>query len=153
MVSLYSHSKEILGGRDTQRVTLQNVSWQTYQALLADAGNHRSSRLAYDRGVLEITMPSDLHEFIKHLLERFIIALTEELNLKVRGVGSVTLDREDLAQAVEPDAGFYIQNASCIRGRVIDLTTYCSSARPRCGSGHHQFLNSTTQYLSAVAGA
>jgi Uma2 family endonuclease len=85
-------------------------------------GNHRSSRLAYDRGILEITMPSDLHEFIKHLLERIIIALTEELNLKVRGVGSVTLNREDLERGVEPDSGFYIQNASRIRGRKLDLS-------------------------------
>lgn len=66
-------------------------------------------------------MPFDLHEFIKHLLERIIIALTEELNLKVRGVGSVTLNREDLARGVELDSGFYIQNASCIRGRNLDL--------------------------------
>ena len=105
----------------TQRVVLNHVSWRTYQALLTDLGNQRSTRLAYDRSVLEITMPSDLHEFIKHLLERIITALTEELNLKVRGVGSVTLDREDLAQGVEPDSGFYIQNASRIRGRQLDL--------------------------------
>lgn len=107
--------------KDTQQVVLQNISWQTYQALLSDMGDHRSSQLAYDRGVLEITMPSDLHEFIKHLLERIVTALTEELNFKIRGIGSVTLDREDLEQGVEPDAGFYIQNASQIRGRKIDL--------------------------------
>lgn len=90
------------------------------QALLSDMGDHRSSRLAYDRGTLEITLPSDPHEFIKHLLERIIIALTEELNLKVRGIGSVTLDREDLAQGVAPDSGFYIQHAGLIRGRELD---------------------------------
>lgn len=47
--------------------------------------------------------------------------LTEELNLKVRSVGSVTLNREDLERGVEPDSGFYIQNASRIRGRKLDL--------------------------------
>ncbi len=107
--------------QNTQRVVLYNISWHTYQTLLAEMGDHRSSRLAYDRGVLEITMPSDLHEFIKRLLERIVTTLTEELNLKVRSVGSVTLDREDLARGVEPDSGFYIQNASCIRGRKLDL--------------------------------
>ncbi|GAB4325467.1 MAG: Uma2 family endonuclease [Leptolyngbyaceae cyanobacterium] len=114
--------QEIPRQRDTQRVVLHNISWQTYQAMLSDMGDHRAARLAYDRGVLEITMPSDLHEFIKHLLERIIVALTEELNLKVRGVGSVTLDREDLEKGVEPDSGFYIQNASQIRGRTLNLT-------------------------------
>jgi Uma2 family endonuclease len=107
--------------RETQRVLLHSISWQTYQAMLADMGDRRSSRLAYDRGTLEITMPSDVHEFIKRLLERIVTALTEELNLKVRSVGSVTLNREDLAQGVEPDSGFYIQNASQIRGRKLDL--------------------------------
>jgi Uma2 family endonuclease len=107
----------------TQRITLHNVSWQTYKSLLADLGDRRASRLAYDQGVLEITMPSDLHEISKHLLERIVITLTEELNLRVRGVGSVTLDREDLQKGAEPDAGFYIQNARRIRGRRIDLST------------------------------
>ena len=105
----------------TQRVVLNNISWQTYQALLAELGNHRSARLTYDCGVLEIAMPSDLHEIIKRLLERIVTTLTEEFNLKVRSVGSVTLDREDLQQGAEPDSGFYIQNATQIRGRQIDL--------------------------------
>jgi Uma2 family endonuclease len=117
MVSLLQNPSQ----ENTQRVVLYNISWHTYQALLADMGEHRSSRLAYDRGVLEITMPSDLHEFIKRLLERIVTTLTEELNLKVRSVGSVTLDREDLARGVEPDSGFYIQNASRIRGRKLDI--------------------------------
>lgn len=39
-------------------VILHNVSWQTYQALLADMGEHRAARLAYNRGILEIKMPS-----------------------------------------------------------------------------------------------
>jgi Uma2 family endonuclease len=123
MVGLSSPPQDAPSSPETQRVVLHNISWQTYQALLTDMGNHRSSRLAYDRGILEITMPSDLHEFIKHLLERIIIALTEELNLKVRGVGSVTLNRDDLERGVEPDSGFYIQNASRIRGRKLDLST------------------------------
>jgi len=109
--------------QQTQRVVLRNISWQTYQALLVELGNHRSARLAYDCGLLEISMPSDLHEIIKHLLERIIVALTEELGLKIRGVGSVTLDREDLQKGVEPDSGFYIQNATRIRGQRLDLYT------------------------------
>jgi Uma2 family endonuclease len=122
MVSLSSPRSEA-STQQSQQVVLHSISWQTYQAMLADMGDHRSSRLAYDRGTLEITMPSDLHEFIKRLLERIVTTLTEELNLKVRSVGSVTLNREDLAQGVEPDSGFYIQNASQIRGRKLDLET------------------------------
>lgn len=105
----------------TQHTVLPQVSWSTYQALLADLGDNRSTRLVYDRGLLEIIMPSDIHEILKHLLERIIAALTEEFELPIRGVGSVTLNREDLQKGAEPDAGFYIQNAAKVRGRTIDL--------------------------------
>lgn len=117
-----SSAVDILSNRKiTQRVVLHHVTWQTYRALLSELGDSRAGLLAYDTGILEITMPSDLHEINKHLLERIITALTEELNLSVRGVGSVTLNREDLQRGAEPDAGFYIQNASRIRGKKIDL--------------------------------
>jgi hypothetical protein len=35
-------------------VVLHHVTWQTYQALLADRGEDRSARLADDRDTLEI---------------------------------------------------------------------------------------------------
>ena len=92
-------------------VVLHHVTWQTYQALLADMGEHRSARLAYDRGTLEIKMPSKLHELINRLLERIITTLTEELGMNVVSLGSTTLDSEEVEQGVEPDSCFYIQNA------------------------------------------
>jgi Uma2 family endonuclease len=92
-------------------VVLHNVTWQTYQALLADLGEHRSARLAYDRSTLEIKMPSKLHELINRLLERIITTLTEELGMNVLSFGSTTFDSEELEQGVEPDSCFYIQNA------------------------------------------
>ncbi|MGB0564864.1 MAG: Uma2 family endonuclease [Spirulinaceae cyanobacterium] len=112
---------QTLPQQPTQHMVLPQVSWSTYQALLTDLGDNRSTRLAYDRGILEIIMPSDIHEIIKHLLERIIAALTEEFELPIRGVGSVTLNREDLQKGAEPDAGFYIQNAAQVRGKTIDL--------------------------------
>lgn len=91
----------------TQHILLEGVSWITYQALLKELGNHRASKLAYDQGVLEIIMPSDLHELLNRILEAIVRALAEELNLRLRGYGSTTLDREDLARGVEPDSCFY----------------------------------------------
>jgi len=93
-------------------VILQNVAWQTYQALLADMGEHRSARLAYDHGTLEIKLPSKLHELLNRLLERIVVTLTEELDMDVLSFGSTTFDNEELKQGVEPDSCFYIQNAS-----------------------------------------
>jgi Uma2 family endonuclease len=90
---------------------LHPVSWQTYQALLSDLGEHRSTRLAYDGGTLEIKMPSKLRELINRLLECIITILTEELGMSVVSLGSTTFDQKEAAQGVEPDSCFYIQNA------------------------------------------
>jgi Uma2 family endonuclease len=70
--------------KTTQRVVLSNISWQTYESLLAEAGDKRSSRFSYSQGVLEIIRPSDLHETINCLLKGIVTALTEELDLKIR---------------------------------------------------------------------
>jgi Uma2 family endonuclease len=109
--------------QQTQHIVMEGVTWQTYQALLKDLGDHRSSRLAYDQGVLEIIMPSDTHEFISRLLEAIIRALTEELGLRLRGYGSTTLDREDLEKGAELDCCFYIQNVNRILGKKLNIAT------------------------------
>ena len=111
--------------QQTQHILLEGVSWTTYQALLKELGDHRASRLAYDQGVLEIIMPSDLHELINRILALMVTALTDELGMKIRSYGSTTLDREDLARGVEPDSCFYIQNVERIlgQGRRLDIKT------------------------------
>jgi Uma2 family endonuclease len=109
--------------QQTQHIVMEGVTWQTYQALLKDLGDHRSSRLAYDQGVLEIIMPSDLHESINRLLALLINTLTEELNLRIKNYGSTTLDREDLEKGAEPDSCFYIQNVDRILGKRLNIAT------------------------------
>ena len=103
------------------RVVLKGVSWSTFKALLADVGDDRTWRIAYDRGVLEIRMPLEEHEEPKRLIESFIEAIVDELEIELRSLGSLTLEREDLTRAVEPDSCFYIQNESLVRGRNINL--------------------------------
>jgi len=103
------------------RVILKGVSWSTFKALLADVGDDRAWRIAYDEGVLEIRMPLEEHEEPKRLIESFVEAIVDELELELRSLGSLTLEREDLTRAVEPDSCFYIQNESLVRGRNINL--------------------------------
>ncbi|CAD5948714.1 hypothetical protein PCC9214_02411 [Planktothrix tepida] len=38
-----------------QRVLFVDVSWQDFEAILADLGEHRAARVAYCQGILEIT--------------------------------------------------------------------------------------------------
>ncbi|MEL6325897.1 MAG: Uma2 family endonuclease [Cyanobacteria bacterium J06626_23] len=113
---LPSSESEHADDQPTQVVVLPNISWQTYQAMLADMGDHRATRLAYNLGVLTLKRPSKLHEIVNRLLARIVTALTEELGLDVVNVGSTTLNREDLKKGVEPDTGFYIQNAALLEG-------------------------------------
>jgi Uma2 family endonuclease len=103
------------------RVILKGVSWSTFKALLADVGDDRAWRIAYDEGVLEIRMPLEEHEEPKRLIESFVEAIVDELEIELRSLGSLTLEREDLTRAVEPDSCFYIQNESLVRGRNINL--------------------------------
>ncbi|GET41738.1 Uma2 family endonuclease [Microseira wollei] len=103
------------------RVLMKGVSWETYTKLMAEVGDDRAWRIAYDRGLLEIRMPLEEHEEPKGLIESFVEAIADELGIEVRKLGSLTLDREDLTRGVEPDTCFYIQNEALVRGRKINL--------------------------------
>lgn len=104
------------------RVVLHDVRWDTYEALLADRGDH-GPRLAYDRGTLEIMSPSRKHEKLKKLLGRLVEAFSEELNIKISSGGSTTLRSQFKERGLEPDESYYVQNEAMVRDKEeIDLT-------------------------------
>ncbi|MEG4169551.1 MULTISPECIES: Uma2 family endonuclease [unclassified Microcoleus] len=104
-----------------QIVQLSGISWQTYENLLAEIGD-RQIRLRYNRGHLEIMVPSPEHERFKQVLGRFVETLAEELEVRIEPLGSTTFKRPELS-GVEPDECFYIQNISAVKGKKrIDLT-------------------------------
>lgn len=105
-----------------KRVALLHLTWSAYQQILDLLPEGRSTRLTYDRGTLEITMPSELHEFARELISRFIYFLVSELGLNLKTMGSTTLDREDLSRGAEPDSAYYIKNQALVSGRTVDLT-------------------------------
>lgn len=105
------------------KVVLKGVSWQTFQALLADVGDDRAWRIAYDNGVLEIRMPYQEHEQPIIMLAYFVNAIADELEIEAMQLGALLLEREDLSRAIEPDTCFYIQNEALVRSRDIDLET------------------------------
>ena len=99
-------------------IILNCVSWQTFKTLMAEVGDGRPWRIAYDRGTLEIRMPLTEHEEPKKiLLANFVEVIADELEMEVRQLGALTLEREDLTRAVEPDTCVYIQNESRVRSR------------------------------------
>ena len=106
----------------TQKVILHNISWETYERLLAEHQESAGTRFSYDRGALEIMILSLRHERLKHALATLVELLAEELNLDVEGAGSTTFRRQDLARGFEPDSCFYLANAEYIRRKdEIDL--------------------------------
>jgi Uma2 family endonuclease len=101
---------------------LKNISWETYERLLAEKEDQAGARLYYNNGTLEIKMPSVEHEEPNRTLAHLIELLAEELNLDLRRLGSTTFNREDLGKGFEPDSCFYIRNAPAIRGKkTLDL--------------------------------
>ena len=105
------------------RVVLQNISWQQFENLLKDLGDHRAARLAYDQGTLEIMTPLPEHEYYKEVISIAVQDIAEELELDYESLGSTTWKRESRLAGVEPDNCFYFQNEALIRGKLeFDLT-------------------------------
>ena len=104
------------------RVMFHGVSWQEFESILDQLGEHRAARLAYSNGTLEIRMPLPEHEVDKEIIGDMVKILLKELEIERECFGSTTFKREDMAQRVEPDQSFYIQNyAQMIGRRRIDL--------------------------------
>ncbi|MEL7241739.1 MAG: Uma2 family endonuclease, partial [Cyanobacteria bacterium J06573_2] len=106
-----------------QRVLLRDVTWEEFEAILDELGEHRASRIAYDRGVLEIIAPLPEHEFDKEIIGDLIKALLEELDTEFLSLGSTTFKNQEMLQGIEPDQCFYIENESKVRRKKrLDLT-------------------------------
>jgi Uma2 family endonuclease len=106
-----------------QSLRLGNVNWAQFKDILADLGEHRAARIAYDNGILEIMVPLTDQEDSKEIIGDLIKAVLEELNTEFRALGSTTFERQSTLKAIEPDQCFYIQNEATIRGkRRIDLS-------------------------------
>jgi Uma2 family endonuclease len=105
------------------RVLLRNVSWETYERLVAEREERRVPRFFYDRGVLEIVSPSKKHETISRTGALLVELLAAEVGLDVESSGSTTFKREDLERGFEPDECFYFGDAvERVRGKDdVDL--------------------------------
>jgi Uma2 family endonuclease len=104
---------EVLPG---QRLVLRDVTWPEFEAILAELGERRSSRIAYSQKTLEIFMPLPEHEFAKEIISDLLKALLEELDIEFCSLGSTTFKQPE-AEGLESDQCFYIQNEAAIRGK------------------------------------
>jgi Uma2 family endonuclease len=100
-----------------QRILLQNISWQLFENLSLELGEHNSHRLAYHKGNLEIMVPLPEHENSNRLIERLIVTLLEELQIEYNLFGSMTIKRPSMKAGKEPDSCYYIENEALVRGK------------------------------------
>lgn len=103
-------------------VVLHDVTWDDYEAMLRIVGD-RPIRVTYDRGEMEVFMPSIGQNSDAYLLGRMVELFTEEAAISVVGGDTTTLKRQDLERGAEPDKCYWFnENARRVRGkRQLDL--------------------------------
>jgi len=102
-----------------QRVIL-NVSWETYERILAEHPDSAGPRFSYNEGTLGIMVLSADHEQPNRILARLVEEVAAELGIEVCLLGSTTFRREDLLKGFEPDSAFYVGRASPFWRRDVD---------------------------------
>ncbi len=104
-------------------LSIPDVPWADYEALLTELGDGYAVRVMYDRGRLEIVSPSDKHEKLKEFIHDVARVLADELGTDLESFGSTTFKHPDLRKGGEPDTCFYVQHAAQVIGRDgLDLT-------------------------------
>ena len=102
-----------------------NVSWEEFENILAEMGDNRAARLAYDQGTLEITMPSKKHEYYKEIIGDLIKYLADELlEIECEPLGSTLWKRKGFLKGAEPDNCFYIQSLPAVRGKLLEIDLF-----------------------------
>jgi Uma2 family endonuclease len=111
----------VAAGR-ADRVLLHSISWEQFERILEDLGEHRVARIAYDNGTLEITTPLPEHEYFKEVIGVGVQDIAEELEIDYESYGSTTWRQQIKMAGLEPDNCFYFQNEAIVRGRLdLDL--------------------------------
>lgn len=109
--------------RPGERILLKEVTWDEFEQILEELGEHRASRIAYHYRILEIMNPLPEHESNKETISDLIKILLEELDIEFYPLGSTTFKNKLMQQGIEPDNCFYIENEAKVRGKDrLDLT-------------------------------
>ncbi len=106
----------------SNRILLQNVSWDEYERL-CDLFAERHIFLTYDQGELEICMPSAEHDRAGYLFDNILAYVTRYLGVLIDGVGSATLRNKLSSRGLEPDRAFYLSRAKEVLGKkTLDIS-------------------------------
>jgi Uma2 family endonuclease len=104
-------------------VVLHDVSWDFYERFLEEFDERRIPH-SYVNGELRFMSPSARHESPKKWIAQLVEALTEELGMPRRSIGSLTIKLGLAEKGAEPDEGYLIASAPALQGkRVYDYRT------------------------------
>lgn len=105
-----------------ERLLLKDVSWQQFEAILEELGEHRGSKVSYSQGNLEIMAPLLEHEKAKTIIGNIVEFLLEEFQIDYEPSASTTFKNPQMKQGIEPDESFYIASRNAVMGKEkIDL--------------------------------
>ena len=115
MVTLQLQQLDLQSG---QSLLLRDVNWSEFEAILDELGEHRSARIAYEQGRLEIMVPLPEHEYFKETIGDTVKDIAEQLDLDYESYGSTTWRNWAKDAGIEADNCFYFQNEAVVRGRL-----------------------------------
>ena len=105
-------------------LTQHGVSWEEYEEFLHVVGEAMGLHVSYDDGTLQIMSPSSKHERHAWLIGQLVGLLSTRLHIRVLYYGSTTIKKRRERKGVEPDACFYVQNATLVGTKdEIDFDT------------------------------
>jgi Uma2 family endonuclease len=114
MVQLKFQQIEVPPG---QNILFHDISWEDFETILDELGEHRGTRIAYNQGILEIMAPLPEHEVDKVLIGDMVKIILDELGMDWECFGSTTFKHQEKSQGIEPDDSFYIKNHLQMRGK------------------------------------
>ena len=119
--TLLEPTRPIADAADNEsRIVIPCVSWDDFLAIAQILDASPGTRLAYDKGFLEIMTTSHRHEFYKSFLAYFIEDVLVELNLASRPTGSALWRIKAMARGIEPDAAYFLVSAAKINLEVLE---------------------------------
>lgn len=105
-----------------QRVILQGVSWQQYEAILGTLGdNFPTLRLSYLEGTLEIMTNSPEHENLKKILGMLLETYLLETDTRFHAGGSTTFRQAAQQRGLEPDECYCLGQKKAFPDLAIEV--------------------------------
>ncbi|MCU0536308.1 MAG: Uma2 family endonuclease [Hydrococcus sp. Prado102] len=108
MMLLNDLSKRLQADDPEEKRIVTGVSWNKYEAFLAERGDSLAYRVAYLDGVLEIVSPSRRHESGKTRIGDLLLIYFLETDTEYFPTGSTTFRKEEQQAGAEPDESYCI---------------------------------------------